>query len=77
MCNELLSESHPSTRHKQQALCREPMVDQMIKLVINKLTGKNQFHDCHLRVNVQKVELLKSSGLGEDPLKNYRISQSG
>jgi hypothetical protein len=46
MCNELLSESHPSTRHKQQALCREPMVDQMIKLVINKLTGKNQFRDC-------------------------------
>jgi hypothetical protein len=68
-----LSESYPSTRHKQQALCREPMVDQMIKLV----TGKNQFHDCHLWVNVQKLELLKSSGLGEDPLKNYGISQSG
>jgi hypothetical protein len=48
-----------------------------IKLVINKLTGKNQFHDRHLRVNVQKVELLKSGGWEEDPLENYGISQSG
>jgi hypothetical protein len=53
------------------------MVDQMIKLVINKLTGKNQFHDCHLWMNVQKVELFKSRGWEEDPLENYGISQSG
>jgi hypothetical protein len=42
------------------------MLDQMIKLVIKKLTGKNQFHDCHLWVKVHKVELHKSSGVGED-----------
>jgi hypothetical protein len=53
------------------------MVDQIIKLVINKLTGKNQFHDCHLWVNVQKIELLKSSGWGEDSLENYGICQWG
>jgi hypothetical protein len=44
---------------------------------MNKLTGKNQFHDCHLWVNVQKVKLLKSSGWGVDPLENYGISQLG
>jgi len=41
----------------------------MIKLVINKLIGNNWFHGCHLWVNVQKVELLKSSQYEKDPLK--------
>jgi hypothetical protein len=46
-------------------------------LVINTLTGKNQFHERHLGVNLQKVELLKSSGLGEDPLNNYESLNLG
>jgi len=39
-----------------------PVINQMIKLVINKLTGHNQFHSCHPCGNTQKVKLLKSSG---------------
>jgi hypothetical protein len=42
------------------------MVHHMIQLVINKLTCKNQFHDYHLWVNVQKAELFKSNGWGEN-----------
>jgi hypothetical protein len=39
-----------------------PLIDQMIKLVINKGTGHNQFHGCHPCGDTQKVKLLKSSG---------------
>jgi len=58
--------------------CKEPLLDQMIKLVTNKLTGNSQFHGCHLWVNMPNVEMLGSSGRGrgeDDPLENYGISQ--
>jgi hypothetical protein len=44
--------------------CKEPLIDQMIKLVTNKLTGNSQFHGCHLWVNLPNVEMLRSSGQG-------------
>lgn len=60
----------------KRAIDKEPL-DQMIKLEINKGIGKKTFHGCHLWLNVPKIELLKSSGVGKDTLKNYGVSQVG
>ncbi len=66
---------HPLVLIKR-AIDEEPLY-QMIKLEINKQIGKKQFHGCHLWLNVPKMELLKSSGVGKDTLKNYGVSQVG
>jgi hypothetical protein len=61
VCHKLLGHSPIPLLHTH---CKEPLIDQMIKLVTNKLTGNSQFHGCHLWVNLPNVEMLRSSGQG-------------